>query len=134
VAKLTDRPFGCPRCFPPDAAAACEAAHELSVVAELVEQSHLSIRVRSCPSCGQRFVWVFSEMIDWVDGNDPQRCTLVPISPAEAEHIVAQGENVSEASIESLSDGRPVLVMDFPKSGEKASAYIPRARIIGPHD
>jgi len=106
----------------------------MRTLAEPVEESHLSITARACASCGQRFVWVFSEMIDWVDGNDPQRCTLVPIAQTEADELIAEGEQVREPSVERLTDGRPVLVMDFPKSGAKTFAYVGGARIIGPHD
>ena len=126
--------FGCPTCLPPDAEAAYLNSRNLDQLAQLVDESHVMIAIRACSHCGQRFIRTFTETVDWADSEDPQRHTLMPLTLAEADQLIAQGETVSETSIESLRAGRPVLVMDFPKSGVKTFAYFPGAHLIGPHD
>src|SRR5215212_4526447 len=111
--SATPKRFGCVTCFPANPEAAYANSRKLDELARLVDESHVLVAIRACPKCGQRFVYTFTEMIDWSGGDDPQRCAMVPITPAEADDLIAQGEKVSQTSIESTSDGRPVLVMDF---------------------
>ena len=64
--------FGCERCWPPIADAAWEARGGLTHVAELIDDSHFHVMILACPCCTQRFVSIFTETIDWEDGDDPQ--------------------------------------------------------------
>ena len=130
----TAQQFGCAHCLASDAEAAFVHSRELNELARLVDESHLLIAIRACTSCGQRFVYTFTEMIDWIDGDDPQRCALLPITLAETDQLIAMGHEVAEATVQSLAHGRPVLVMDFPKSGTKSFQYITGGSVIGPHD
>ena len=130
----SDQPFVCPTCLPPDAEAAYANARNLDQLADLIDESHFMIDICACPRCAQRFISTFTEEVDWADSEDPQRRTLMPLTPAEADRLIAEREHVNEPYIESLRAGRPVLVMTFPKSGEKTYAYISGAHLIGPHD
>ena len=38
----------------------------------LIDESHFSISILRCPECSQRFVSIFTELIDWEDGDDSQ--------------------------------------------------------------
>lgn len=79
------REFGCAECFAEDAERA--GRWRLQGVCELVDESHFGVAIRQCPACGQRFVTIFTEFVDWVDGDDPQYWDRVPVTQAEAERI-----------------------------------------------
>src|SRR5690242_10499318 len=64
--------FGCERCWPESAEAAYGALGTLTIDAELIDESHFRVTIRSCPDCGQQFVSVFAETVDWEAGEDPQ--------------------------------------------------------------
>src|SRR5262245_25047938 len=105
---------GCQSCFGGNAKAASERQDKLPQSAHIVRESHFSITIRRCPSCGQRFVRVFCETIDWVNGNDPQEWHTIPVTDAEAEALIAAGENGAERAIEKLTPPRRILVHSFP--------------------
>jgi len=109
--------YGCALCFGEDAEAA--RAYLLASVQVLVDESHFGVSLRRCTACGQRFVHIFTEFVDWVDGDDPQYTELVPVTGEEAAELAAQGENVDLRAIEALGAGRRRLVMDFPKGGPR---------------
>ena len=68
-------------------------------------------------------------MIDWADGEDPQRVAMMPLTA----RLIAQGEHLDAERIESLGAGRTFLRMDLPKGGAKQIRYDTSLR-IGPHD
>jgi hypothetical protein len=70
-----------------------------------------------CAQCGQSFVSVFTESIDWEGGDDPQYWTLLPVTPEEASDLCRQGDAVSEAALSALGPGRRSLHYDNPKGG-----------------
>lgn len=43
------------------------------------DDSHLIRRLLKCKDCGQLYFYEFYEEIDWVNGNDPQYRTWIPI-------------------------------------------------------
>jgi len=122
----TPKEIGCANCWPPSADEAWEARSSLPVTAELIDESHFHVTLRKCPACAQSFVSIFTETIDWVDGDDPQYWTLKPITPAEAADLVPQGGSLTEASIDALGSGRRCLQHDHPKGEEARSYWRPR--------
>jgi hypothetical protein len=130
----SDQQFGCAICFPADAATASQNAGKLQETARLVAESHLGISIRACPQCGQRFIHVFAEKIDWEGGDDPQCISLLPITEKENEQLIAMGENLSPASIESLARERKLLRLDFPKDRRRHVSFETGGPVIGPHD
>ena len=108
--------FGCERCWPPAADAAWEARGALTHVAELIDESHFHVMILGCPRCTQRFVSVFTETIDWEDGDDPQYWTLLPITGTESADLVLRGAAVSETMLHALGPGRRALRLDHPKA------------------
>ncbi|MFN7923689.1 MAG: hypothetical protein U0Q16_26540 [Bryobacteraceae bacterium] len=122
--------FGCDRCWPADAAAAWEARRGLSTVAELVDESHLHVMLLRCDACGQRFLSVFTEIVDWADGEDSQYWKLLPLTAAEAEAL--QRESLNLARLEAVGSDRRCLRRDWPK-GEEARAWWGSGLVIGPH-
>ncbi len=82
--------FGCGRCCPPSADAAWEARRSLTHVVKLIDDLHFHVMILACPGCNQRFLSVFTEMVDWAEGDDSQYWTLLPITGAEAADLVQQ--------------------------------------------
>jgi hypothetical protein len=108
--------FGCDACLPTDPAAAWRARRDLDLVAQQVDQPHFIVSVLECPRCGQRFVSVFTETIDWVGGDDPQRWVVMPISPVEADSLLSIGAEMSRATLEGVPPRRS-LVAEHPADG-----------------
>ncbi len=125
--------FGCERCWPGSAEAAWEARSTLSHVAELIDESHFHVMILACLSCNQRFVSVFTETIDWVDGDDPQFWTLLPITEAEATELDQQRSSLNEAKLDALGPGRRCLKLDHPKGAER-SIFWGSGMSVGLHD
>ena len=108
--------FGCERCWPPTADAAWDARGSFTHVAELIDESHFHVMILACPRCSQRFVSVFTETIDWEDGDDPQYWTLLPITVAEHADLVQQRDSLTETTLNGLGPGRRCLRLDHPKA------------------
>ena len=119
----TEENYGCEKCWPALADAAWEASRTLSRDAEFIDESHFHTMLRSCRACSQRFVSVFTETIDWVDGEDPQHWILVPVTAAEAARLKGRGSLISEQDLNSLPSNRRSLHRDFPKGGSPQSSW-----------
>ncbi|MGE5838866.1 MAG: hypothetical protein ACM34H_02955, partial [Deltaproteobacteria bacterium] len=72
--------FGCESCWPASPESAWKARLSQSIDARLIDESHFAVMISSCPKCRQRFVTVFTEMVDWADGEDPQFTTVIPVT------------------------------------------------------
>ena len=125
--------FGCDRCWPTAADAAWAARGALTQVAELIDESHFHVMLLACPGCTQRFVSVFTETIDWEDGDDPQSWTLLPITGTEAAELVQQRESLPETMLHALGPGRRALRLDQPKASAPR-IFWSTGISIGPHD
>jgi hypothetical protein len=107
--------MGCDACWPESSADAWDARGDLADGAWLVDDSHFIVRLLTCDRCGQRFVSVFFEIVDWVDGDDSQYWTLLPITRQEADHLTQLGESVTAQVVRELAPGRRSLRRDYPK-------------------
>lgn len=125
--------FGCDRCWPADAEAAWEARRGLTRLEELIDESHFRVMILACPRCAQRYVSVFTEMIDWKDGEDPQYWALLPITEAEAEGLSQRGASLDEMSLNMLGRARRCLRRDYPKA-EPPRVFWGSGVRVGPHD
>lgn len=125
--------FGCERCWPDSAEAAWAARRGLTLESDLIDESHFHVMILACPACSQRFVSVFTERIDWVDGDDPQYWTLLPLTSEEASGLVRQGDSLTEAALNELGRGRKSLRQDHPK-GEPSRSYWAAGISAGWHD
>jgi hypothetical protein len=115
--------FGCEDCWPATADAAWAARAGLASEHELVDESHFHVMIQACRGCSQRFVSVFSETVDWVDGDDPQHWILFPITAAEAAKLAQQGDALSEMELNTFGAGRRCLHRDYPKGGQARSYW-----------
>lgn len=114
--------FGCDKCWPSDADAAWAACRSMPTSAEMVSESHFSVRLRICADCGQRFLTVFTETIDWSGGEDPQFWTVIPVTIYEANALSVAVDSIGSA-IGTLPTDRRSLRHDFPRDGERRSFW-----------
>ena len=125
--------FGCDRCWTAGADECYEAIPMLAHQQALIDDSHLRVGIRSCSHCQQRFLLVFSESIDWSDGEDPQCWTLMPITKNEASVLVEHGSSATEATLNALGIGRRSLRHDWPKATPPLSYWVTGVSIAS-HD
>jgi hypothetical protein len=125
--------FGCERCWPSAADAAWAARASLTHVQELIDESHFHVMILACPHCTQRFVSIFTEMIDWKDGDDPQYWTLLPITETEAVDLIQHQDSLTEPRLDGLGSDRRCLQRDRPK-GEAERIYWGTGIFVGMHD
>jgi len=128
-----DHTFGCDRCWPSGADAAWLARDALSRDLELIDESHFHVMILACPSCLQRFVSIFTETVDWQDGEDPQYWTLFPITSEEASELARQRGALSAGTLNTLDGERRSLQHDHPK-GSAARSYWRTGVTVGFHD
>lgn len=124
--------FGCAVCWPADPDAAWAARRALSTRAEPVDESHFHVLLLNCPSCRQSYVSVFTETIDWADGDDPQEWTTLPVTADEADRLAA-GEAPTEEALCALGPGRRSLRRDVPK-GRPPRTFWDTGLTVGWHD
>ena len=123
---------GCPQCWPDDADAAWAARRALLPAATLVDESHYQVRVLGCAACGQRFLSVFTETVDWADGEDPQHWSMLPVDHDDLLALLRDGVP-DESALAALAPRRRSLQRDFPKGGAPRCAWGVGLR-VGPHD
>jgi hypothetical protein len=113
--------FGCARCYGDDAQTVLAYYYERGLESDqrVVDDSHFGVSLRHCRECGQRFVWIFSEFVDWTGGEDAQYSDIVPVTADEAATVAAAGEDVDLRYLGSLGAGRRRLCSDWPTGGDK---------------
>lgn len=126
--------WGCSQCWPEIADAAGEAIEHMAINKALIQESHYSIKLRACKTCQQAFVSVFTERIDWQDGEDPQRWLFMPLTPDEITRLSAQNSTSAlERSVQLLAPDRKSLCLDSPK-GQPEKVFWTRGIRIDMHD
>lgn len=122
--------FGCARCWPADADAAWEARDTLRRETELTDEPHFHVMLLACGACGQRFLSVFIETVDWANGEDPQHWSLLPLTAHEAAELRG---GLSGSGLAALGRHRRSLRRDHPAPGA-ARAFWATGVATGPHD
>jgi hypothetical protein len=125
--------FGCSYCWSQEAKSAYRAFCGLQTKRFLIEESHYIVTLRSCSHCSQQFLSVFTETIDWVDGEDPQYRIVMPITDEESLKLRASGKSISDDILRAIGIGRRSLRHDYPKDG-KVSVYWGEGIQIRHHD
>ena len=125
--------FGCNLCWPADASSAWGARDSLTRLKELIDESHFIATILACPRYEQQYISIFTEMIDWEDGNDPQYWTLLPITEDEAEGLIQRETPLNEMSLKVLGRARRSLRRDHPKAGSPR-VFWGSGVLVGPHD
>lgn len=116
----SDRPrrWGCDQCWPGSAEEAWAATSRQTGSRELVDDSHFGISVGTCPACGQSYVSIFEEDVDWTDGDDPQYWTVVPLTAAEVAELAREARQLTTGQVLRVGDDRRTLHRDYPKGAE----------------
>jgi hypothetical protein len=125
--------YGCQVCWPELPESAYLAGRNLAIVADLIDESHYGVSIRRCYACNQTFLSVFTEQIDWTDGDDPQYWTRLPITESEASALMNAGEKVTSGMINVLGQDRRCLQCDYPKGKSKRIMW-GVGFFVGPHD
>jgi hypothetical protein len=114
--------FGCPQCYGEDAETARAFVEAGGLVTDrtVVDESHFIVSLRRCAACGQPFVSIFTEFVDWSGGDDAQYRDLVPVTADEAQAVLDQGEQVDPRFLGSLGEGRRRLSSDWPSGGRRS--------------
>jgi len=89
----------------------------------VVDESHFTLHVLRCHNCGQLFIKVFTEFIDWHGGDDAQYWTVTPITADEATRLIAEGKDVDLQWVGSLGSGRRSLINDYPTGAPSRYAW-----------
>ena len=120
-------PYGCPRCFGADADGAW-AAMRATRVRSLVQESHFGVHVARC-ACGQHYVEVFTERIDWRDGDDDQTWLVAPLTIEDVARLMRASEAELHAIVNDAARGRRFLVRHDGRCWWRDDGFA-----IGPHD
>jgi len=122
-------------CVGDDSVVAREAIRKTKHIAELVDESHFGVSILRCVRCGQHFLSMFCERVDWADGDDPQTRVVVPVSGDEAQRLktanIAADENVI---LEIVANERRFLYHDMPKGTAETLVWKTRTLFIPGHD
>ena len=89
----------------------------LELIETYVVESHFFRCLAQCKECGQLYFKEFYEEIDWIDGDDPQYVTYVPVKTA------AEIEKLKKANIFEIMLFQPCLRKDYPKGADKPKVY-----------
>ncbi|MCC6677095.1 MAG: hypothetical protein IT436_08120 [Phycisphaerales bacterium] len=128
---------GC-ACAGEDAAGALGAVRAGPAVVELIDDLHLIVRIRRC-RCGRAYLSIFTERIDWANGDDPQHWEFFPLEEAEVARLLARAAEgpVDEAFLLEFGAGmrRRMLVRDWPGgAGEPVVGWRDGPLTIAAHD
>lgn len=115
---LTAHTIGCSNCWPNSADEAWRSRGALEPDAQLVEESHFRVSILRCRNCGQTFLLIFAESIDWEAGNDPQAWAIVPLTAHEVHEMVCRNSPPTESDLSELVGDRRSLMHLAPKQGE----------------
>lgn len=119
--------FGCEQCWPESADAAWTAIQNTKRRNDLIDESHCHVTLRTCRAFSQTFVWVFTEKIDWAEGDDPQHWAVLPVTAEEISFAL------NPKSVNGFQPDRRSLQVDAPKGGGTA-IFWSTGLFIGEHD
>ncbi|MFE7637674.1 hypothetical protein ACFU7Z_26895 [Kitasatospora sp. NPDC057518] len=108
--------FGCAKCYGEDERAVWGRQREgFEHEAEVVDGSRFAVNLRRCLGCSQRFVWIFTEVVDWMGGDDAQYVTIMPVTPEEAAGL--RSGTLRPHALGALGRDRRHLNHDWPTGG-----------------
>jgi uncharacterized protein YbaR (Trm112 family) len=125
---------GCNTCFGSDASVVWENRRRFEFIERLVDESHYVVSIIACPDCAQRFLSVFTEKVDWVNGEDPTENSIFPLSRDEAASVVAKGDALNLEGLDFLGESRRHLRSSWPSSGPRQLWWATGRLQIGSYD
>ena len=124
--------YGCPKCWPESAEAAWEARRQFERRRELIEESHFHVLILACSACGQAFLSVSTELIDY-GGDDSQGWMLMPLTAEEERALIDLPESEVDRAIYAIGEDRRSLWKIHPR-GTSAWCAWSRGVVRLPHD
>jgi hypothetical protein len=109
--------FGCGACYGEDVPDWAGFARNLERIVRTVDESHFSVDVLRCRTCGQPWVRVDIELTGFPNGSDAYYTTVVPVTVAEADRVITEGEDPDRAALGALGRDRRQLRYDSPSTG-----------------
>jgi hypothetical protein len=85
----------------------------------LVDESHFHLQILACEICRQTYLSVFTERVDWVDGDDPQSWSLLPLTRQETAGLSEKRVPLTGPALERIGPGRRCLRVDHPKASPR---------------
>ncbi|MDO8589936.1 MAG: hypothetical protein Q7R69_01555, partial [bacterium] len=79
-------------------------------------------RLVKCKQCGQLYLKEFYETIDWIDGEDPQYLTYIPVENQQ------EAEVINKVGLWEFQTFSPRMNRDYPKGKPKKIYWIGRIR------
>lgn len=120
---------GCALCGSLDAKTAWASLHTLHV-ASPVREVHFGIDVKRC-TCGQPWVVMFTERVDFRDGNDDQTWLAMPVTDAEASVLTTCDPSRVSQGVAELGRNRRFLLRS---NTSNTIAWRDSGFAIPPHD
>ena len=125
--------FGCEHCYGAAAEAMWGSLLNFARIHVLIDDSHLIVSIRVCPMCRQQWLQVFTELIDYEQGDDSQAWCLVPITPEESNRLLQQGSDVKMAGVQALGADRRYLIVVHPRGQSRHISWTTGTIPIFPH-
>jgi hypothetical protein len=100
----------------------------------IVNESHFSICALKCRHCGAAWIEVFSELIDWDDGDDSQAWTFAPVTSSELDVLRRAGETRAESALHQLKLDRRYIRRVDPRGNSRELYWVDGAVWLLPHD
>jgi len=107
--------IGCAACWQAEPSAVYAAFQSFDLDASLIDEPHHIVSIRRCPKCSQKYLSIFTETVDYLDGEDPQYRVILPLTNAEARRLDRLGDTVTEQDLTSIGVRRTSLRIDHPK-------------------
>jgi len=126
--------FGCDRCWPRSLDSAWGARRRLKLEEVLIDEMHYRVIILTCNVCRQHFISIFTETIDWADGEDPQYWIIMPLTRQEAADLAHRRNSISEEMLNVLASKRRSLRRDYPKEADKPSLSWATGVSVRQHD
>lgn len=124
--------YGCLQCMGLDQADNAFSALTKTALTTLVSESHFSVRLTQC-ACGQAFAVVFTEIIDWKDGEDDQTWLAMPVTSDEVLTLKKTTEDELPGYL-AARNTRRFLVRHLPTGGQIHTFWRDGGFRIGRHD
>lgn len=90
------------------------------VVETFSKDSHFSRRLIKCKDCGQLYLREFYEEIDWIDGEDPQYMTYIPVKSKK------EAKAINQAGLFEFQTFFPKINMNWPKDKPRTIRWLGR--------
>lgn len=104
-----------------------------NITNRLFDETHFKIYTRQCEKCYQIYLVVFTEIISWHDGNDPQRRCILSVSHSEVGVLLKLTDEYKLIeTIEKLTSDRPSLCMSY--IGDDECFFIAKGILYWSHD